>query len=94
MLIIQTSMEVIKMEKSFESKKTPGMNLKVKIADNRYFVLCYYDLDSECEQRLEQPDVNNCTQCRTYYSYGLYPQWHCQLQIHVKQDVKNTQIVL
>jgi hypothetical protein len=84
-LIIQTSMEVIKMVKPLESKKTPEMNLKVEMTENRYFVLCYYDLDWECEQRLEQPDANSCAQCRTYYSYVLYLRWNRRLQIHIKQ---------
>jgi len=73
------------MVKPVESKKTPEMNIKVEMTENRHFVLCYYDLDSECEQRLEQPDPNSCAQCRTYYSYVPYPRWHRQLQIHVKQ---------
>ena len=78
-------MEVIKMVKPLESKKTTEMNLKVEMTDNRYFVLCYYDLDSECGQRLEHPDPNSCAQCRTYYSYVPYPRWYRQLQIHIKQ---------
>ena len=43
-LIIQTSMEVIKMVKPLESKKTPEMNLKVEMTENQYFVLCYMTL--------------------------------------------------
>ena len=83
------------MIKSVESKKTPdNENLKVLMMENRYFVLCYYDLDSECEQRLEQPDPNSCAQCRTYYSYVPYSRWYRQLQIHIKQGVKNTQMGL
>ena len=80
------------MIKSVESKKTPGIkNLKVLMTENQHFVLCYYDLDSECEQRLEQPDSNSCAQCRTYYSYVPHSRWYRQLQIHIKQGVKNTQ---
>lgn len=73
------------MVKRLEGEKTPEMNLKVEMAENRYFVLCHYDLDSECEKRLEQPDANNCVQCRTYYKYVLYPRWSYQIQIHTNQ---------
>jgi hypothetical protein len=73
------------MLKPLESKTTPEMNLKVEMTENQYFVLCYYDLDSECEQRLKQPDANNCAHCRTYDSYVIHPRWFPQSQIHIKQ---------
>jgi len=85
MPMTQTNVEVIKMVKSLESKTTPEMNLKVEMTENQYFVLCNYDLDSECEQRLEQPDTNSCAHCRTYYSYVIHPRWFRQSQIHIEQ---------
>ena len=92
--IIQTNVEMIKMVKPLESKTTPEMNLKVEMTENQYFVLCHYDLDSECEQQLEQPNTNSCAHCRTYYSYVIYPRWLHQSQIHIKRRPKNTQTVL
>jgi hypothetical protein len=44
-------------------KPTPELNLKVAEGDNGYFVLCYYNLDLECEERLERPDVRVCAHC-------------------------------
>ena len=85
MPIAQTNVEVIKMVKSSDRKKTPEMNLKVGMTENQYFVLCYYDLDSECERRLEQPDTNSCAHCRTYYSYVIHPRWFHESQINIKR---------
>ncbi len=44
-------------------KTTPELNLKVAEGANGYFVLCYYNLDVECEERLERPDVRVCVHC-------------------------------
>jgi len=85
MPIAQTNVEVIKMVKSSDRKKTPEMNLKVGMTENQYFVLCYYDLDSECDRRLEQPDTNSCAHCRTYYSYVIHPRGFHESQINIKQ---------
>jgi hypothetical protein len=49
-----------------EHKTTPELNLKVAMEENGYFVLCYYDLDSECEQQLERPDVRVCAHCSAH----------------------------
>lgn len=49
-----------------DHKATPELNLKVATGENGYFVLCYYDLNSECEERLERPDVRVCAHCRAH----------------------------